>query len=44
MIVITVGDIVFALVIVSLVILACILPKKDKDKDKDGDSNGKDQA
>lgn len=33
MIVITVGDIVFALVIVSLVLLACILPKKDKDKD-----------
>lgn len=41
MFVITVGDIIFALVIVSLVILACILPKKDKDKDKDKDGDSK---
>lgn len=45
MIVISVSDIVFAIVIGSLVLLMllkCILPEKDKDKDKDGDNDGKD--
>lgn len=42
MIVIIVSDIVFAIVIGSLVLLRCILPEKDKDKDKDGDNDGKD--
>lgn len=42
MIVMTVSDIVFAIVIGSLVLLRCILPEKDKDKDKDGDNDGKD--
>lgn len=46
MIVITLSDIVdiiiFTTVVVPLVLLACIPPKKDKDKDKDGDNDGKD--
>lgn len=45
MIVITLSDIVFAIVIgalVLLMLLKCILPEKDKDKDKDGDNDGKD--
>lgn len=42
MIVVTVSDIAFAIVIGLLVLLRCILPEKDKDKDKDGENNGKD--